>query len=308
MRTSRRVDHAVNLAAAGAPRLRMEPNLRSFTRVRLTVPASLPMPVSRSVYGADIDEQGSTLFAVGGDGATHLVFGSGAVVPLPEPILSPAVRLLAPDVALVVRRRVFLEGEKNAWIIRRHHEIERTFAIGDGIADVVRTENFLVATYSDEGVFGDTAPAWLGLGVFDRSGRLLWGWNDTIAPYSASPIGDCYAALWLGGDRIAVFSYACSDDVRFEFALLDVPGRSVVVHQAPEALHGSAALSVKSDEWLFRAPSRARQSVFGWRPGGEPVEVARLPEPSRDRWPCRGLKGGRFLDVVKSHAEVITLG
>jgi hypothetical protein len=172
---------------------------------------------------------------------------------------------------------VFLEGEKNAWIIRRDNAIERRFAIGDGVADVVCTENFLVATYSDEGVFGETAPAWLGLGVFDRSGRLLWGWNDTIAPHSASPIGDCYAALWLCGDRLALFSYACSDDVRFEFALLDVAARSVVVHEAPEALHGSAALSVTGDEWLFRAPYRARPSVFGCVPAASQSRLRGLP-------------------------------
>lgn len=271
----------------------------SVSRERFAVPEALSSEPIR-VHDADILRHGHAAFAVGADRASTLVFkNDGAVktTAMPEPLYAPSIRMIDSDTALLAYRTSRSDEEQNAWIIDSTGKVLRRFPIGDGVESILRTENFLVVTYFDEGVFGKSRFGQNGLCVFDLQGQFVWGWNDRL-PGGASPIDDCYACVWLGEDRIGMCSYTS-----FELAIIDVRTQAASIHQTPDVLHGCHAITMRDNDWLFRGPYKdeGRQTVFSWRPGTEPQPRLKLAAQRG----IRGLRGGRFIAIFDDGADLI---
>jgi hypothetical protein len=263
-----------------------------LVRTELSLPIVGQGPPAGFVFDADVDREGHALFAIGEKTPEHLIFANGAWCSIPEEIrrVETSSRVFGPDVAFVANLRVASAEEPNAWLIDRGGAVLRSFPIGDGIKNFFRTQNFVVVTYFDEGVYGNTPQGQQGLSVFNLNGTFLWGWNSEIAGKQISQIDDCYSALPLGDDRIAVFSYSS-----FELVILDLATRFADVHVTPQRVHG-AVLSMLDGIALFCAPYAARQSIIEWRlEDGRESEVARLEGQARRR--IRGLSDGRFLEL-----------
>jgi hypothetical protein len=271
------------------------------TRTILQIPSATGGAQRRSsVFDADLDDHQNAIFAVGTDKtATHLLFGGGALVRLPAPLYGCRVRLLERDAALVWGSVQPPGGEPNAWIVNADGSARRTFASVHYAADVLCTDNFIVATFYDEMIdSGGPIPA-EGVAVFDREGTFLWGWNGTIR--EAASIGDCDAAVRLGGDLVGVFA-----SYEFPLVVLDlISRRPVTVHQpTPDVLHGAHAISMRDGLWYFVTPYQAKEAILSWRPQRGRPEIQ---GDMSTRYRCRGLPGGRFINVNEQGAEIMTL-
>ena len=197
--------------------------------------------------------------------------------------------------------RACAADEVNAWLVDSCGQVRQTFSFGDGIKGVFCTDDYVVVTYFDEGIFGGMPIPAEGLAVFDRSGEFLWGWNGTLTGRGRAPlIDDCYAVLHLSGNRVAFCAYT-----EFALIILDLHNRKVVVrYTTPDALHGTVAISVRDGLWYFLAPWGVRNSILSWRPGRDdtPTVAAQVLAGSR-----RGLAGGRFLHVSPAGAGISTM-
>ena len=84
---------------------------------------------------------------------------------------------------LSVRSR---SNEDNASILDLEGKAERSFCLGDGIQDIyVRSDNTIVTSYFDEGVFSDGRIGSNGVNVWNDKGGLLF--------HASHNIDDCYA-------------------------------------------------------------------------------------------------------------------
>jgi hypothetical protein len=227
-------------------------------------------------------------------------FSDGSSCRLPPRLWGARARIAGPGSVLVGGGRVRSANEVNAWLVDVDGRILKSFAFGDGIEDFFRAEDFLVVSYFDEGVYGETPQGREGLAVFDLDGRFLWGWNDAIASLSIEEIDDCYSAAPIGNGLVAVFSYTA-----FQLGLLDLTTRSAVVYSTPTALHG-ARLSLKGERGFFCGPFNARDAVLSWHPTDDgPTIVGEWKRPSAMR--VRGLPGARFLGITQTHVEMIAV-
>jgi hypothetical protein len=269
----------------------------ALERTTLRIPGDAQQAMIRD---ADIDAAGNTVVAFGQDRIERLIFSSGATCEVPAELRSWRVRLFSPDSALVLGGRVQTDHEINAWLVDARGTVVRAFAVGDGAESLFRTENFLVATYWDEGVFGSTPQGQEGLAVFDLNGQLLWGWNNTIASNQIAGIVDCYSATALVGDRVAVFSYRT-----FQLGMLDLRNRVATARDTPKELHG-ARMAIKDETAYFAEPYNARETIYEWSPhGGVPMIAGQLASDAHAY--IRGLDDAKFLEVRETEAIVLSL-
>jgi hypothetical protein len=75
------------------------------------------------------------------------------------------------------------EHGHNAWVIDDAGTMAFSFSIGDAIEDVLANGNQIVATYFDEGVFGNDPLSQNGIGTFTPRGGFFG--DGTRAPLSS---------------------------------------------------------------------------------------------------------------------------
>ncbi len=203
-------------------------------------------------------------------------------MPLAASVRFPLIRCLAPGRVVVVDGRT-QKGRMNGWVLSLAVRTSWEFFAGDGIRDVLASQDTIVVTYFDEGVFSGIPPGHEGVAIFTTSGELRAGYQSALAS-NAVDIADCYAACWAGDSRIAFFPYA-----GFQLVRLDVQTLEQDVQPTPRILHGSSAIAACDEQLLFFGPYEQKNTLLAWAPGNKPSLVGRHPGP------LRGLEAGRFL-------------
>jgi hypothetical protein len=233
-----------------------------------------------------------------GTGDQRLVFGEDAPIEPPDQLRFPLVRAAGPDRVLLADARVdrtWLGKEKpNGFLVDRSGSLEGVFVFGDGIADVLVSEEEVVATYFDEGVVsgvGTDSPAAEGVAVFDFEGELRFGYNSS-ALNPETRILDCYCAGWGRGRRLFFYPYP---DLRL--VTIDLEAGAHELWETPSP-RGFNALTVGEPEEgrevvFLHAPYAAGgrgSGIYRWRIGDDRYDLVGDQSGS-----LRGLRSGRFL-------------
>jgi hypothetical protein len=203
-------------------------------------------------------------------------------VPFDPYVGFPIVRCLASRAVVIVDSRAH-PGRNNGWILSLADKTRIEFFAGDGIQDVLASQDAIVVTYFDEGVYSGIPPGDEGVAIFSTSGRLRAGYRSSLAA-NAVDVDDCYAACWQDKTHIAFFPY-----VGFPLVSWDVETLEQEVQPTPQELHGSGAITVSDERALFFGPYFDRDAILAWSPGKKPSLAGQHPGP------LRGLSGGRFL-------------
>lgn len=271
-----------------------------ISRTTLQCPGFAPSSSSMRVLDVDIGRGGDSVFALGDQAVEMLIFSDGSACKLPSALPGRKVRMFASGITLIGGALVSSSQDFNTWLVDTNGKILKALALDQGIVDLFRTENFLVATYGDEQVLMGSPQQQAGLAVFDLDGTFLWGWNDTIASERISDIIECYSAIPLGSDLVGLSAYT-----NFELALLDLRTRSAIVRPTPLALDG-AMLSMRGATAFFYSHFGKSGSAFSWRLDvGHPKRVGELPRTPDSS--VRGLPGGKFLEVAPTQANLVTV-
>jgi hypothetical protein len=221
---------------------------------------------------------------VAGDDEKQLVILGDREVRIPEPCRCPMVRAMGNDAAVVVERRPGPEGGAGARVVDASGDVRASFSAGDGIQDVFASDDWIVTTYFDEGVFGGIAPGHEGVAVFDAEGKLRLGYRSHFGG-AAADVSDCYCACWAGRNRLAFLPYT-----DFPLVVLDLDTMRQEVRPTPPEVHGSRALAMGEGTVFLYAPYEEPHVILAWRPdGGQVRRVGRYTAA------LRGLPGGRFL-------------
>ena len=261
--------------------------------------------------GFDIDDKGNWLALTRTAERLHL-WSAGKPIGVERGIsdamqIDPAlamVRAMGPQ-ALIVTHRIRRRGDINAWIVSvADGAILRSFSVGDGVNDALILSDFIVISYFDEGIYGDTRPAKEGIAIFDHSGAYLWGYQSEID--DAAMIDDCYAICPAGPNRIQFFSY--SD---FPLVELDVERRIQTKTAVPKWLHGCGAITslglttfLRGPYPSKRAPQEARNGVFALnRMTGKTRPAGLVPGSF-----VRGLHNGQMLSISEQRVGVVSFG
>lgn len=250
----------------------------------------LPMAARRDIRDVDVDGDGQVL-AVAGD---RICFGDAYECALPAAMRFPMVRWFGPEAALLIDTRC-REPRANAFIVDARHGVTARFNVGDGVEDALRTENHIVVSYFDEGVFGGTLGR-LGVAVFDLQGRLLWGWNDRVAGSGAAEfIDDCHGIVAIGPDRIAVHAFS-----EMQLVALDLAAGSAALLAG--GLESLGCMSERDGVYHFRD----RDTLSSGRPEDGRLMLSRSAVADGNMRQ-RGLAGGRFLAFAADEAWLETV-
>jgi hypothetical protein len=276
----------------------------SFERSPVELPAFAPFESLTMCLDADVSPAGHVVLVTRNVHGISIHFRyRGTTQQLAYTVCDPNVRWIAASQALLFDGSSD-EMRDNAWVIDDDGTTRCSFRIGDAIADVLANRTCIVATYYDEGVFGDDPFSQNGIAAFTRTGEFLWGWGS-IARSERSPIYDCYAACFADDDAtLGAFLYGgFNGEPSYAFGTVDLEARAAVLHAVPVRLHRTKALSSARDgTWLFAVGPGNEQHVVAWRPGD--VGYAQAPSPIRL---TRGLGGGRFLSITDDSVEVVTV-
>jgi hypothetical protein len=252
-----------------------------------------------TVVDADLDDHGNAAFAVGsGDAATHVLFGAGALVPLPAPLHGCRLRLRDRDRALVrgCRKRPFLEPD--AYEVTSDGTVRQSFLAVQYCSGFLCTPDRVVLNFYDCAMGNGVAHADQALAIFDWEGTFLWGWNDTRELHE---LYDCDGATRLGGNLIGVFA-----NHHYPLVVLDAGACQPIetYHPTPEELHGAQSITRRDAVWVFLTPFGAKESALAWRPGGgRPTTIGTIPR----RHHFRGLPNGQFINVADGRVEVLQI-
>jgi hypothetical protein len=271
----------------------------SFETQRLRVPPTVPDPYTIAL-DADIDGHGDAVIAVRVASGTDVHFPRSNSVQRLFPMRYPLVRWIGQAKVLLLDARS--EGSTlNASIVDEGGRPIVRFSIGDAVEDVVWVDNYIVATYFDEGVFGNHPLSQEGIAILSETGELLWGWNSSPLGQTA-PVYDCYAAARGSGNTLGALIYTAHDQDAYRFGILDVAKHSVELYAVPDLLRRTKALTFIGDgAWLFAVRSEDGQEVVAWRPGNAEYDVARPPLPL-----TRGLSNCRFISKTESTIDLVT--
>jgi hypothetical protein len=252
-----------------------------------------------TVVDADPDDHGNAAFAVGSrDVTTHVLFGAGALVPLPKPLHGCILRLRDSDRALVRgwKNRPFLEPD--AYEVASDGAVRQNFLAVQSCSDFLCTPDRVVLAFYDYAIGTGVTHAEQALAIFDWEGKFQWGWNDTR---DLPQLYDCDGATRLGGNLIGV--YANHD---YPLVVLDVAACKPIemYYPTPKELHGAQSIARQDDVWVFLAPYGAEESALAWCPGsGRPTTIGTIPY----RHHFRGLANGQFINVAEGQAEVLKI-
>jgi hypothetical protein len=246
----------------------------------------------RKLFDVDMLDDDSWLAIVGTDHADAAIFHETEVA-LNRRFRFPIARLVDSERFVVVDARATSTADENGLIVQFDSPWNPIrFHAGDGIADLLVTPNFIVATYFDEGVFGDTPISHDGLAVFDRNGRHQFGYQSRLTS-TAVDVADCYAACTLTGDEIAFIPYT-----EFPLVTWNLKTGAHRTMQLPSALHGVAAITAcRSDFYLF-SPYNAKQTLFHFAHGNY-RQIAEVDGR------LKSIRHGRFIRVDPSGFSVV---
>lgn len=248
---------------------------------------------TEKVFDADVARDASWIALVGQERAESVLY-RGESIRLPRSFRFPMVRIIDTDRFVVVDRRASSADAKNAWIVSRHSPWDAVqFHVGDGVQDVLVTEHFLVCTYFDEGVFGDTPYSHEGVAAFDYSGKLVAGYRTRFAS-AAVEVSDCYAACCISDDAIAFTPFTDFQRVTWNIA---AGTQSWIT--LPGLLHGARTMSENDGRFLYHSPYQANAAVFALE-RGQVRELARVD----DR--LKTLCGGSFLQLQADGFSILT--
>lgn len=114
----------------------------------------------------------------------------------------PILRRIDNDSILIANSRSN-ENEKNALIYHRNGELINSFSIGDAVNDIIVFDRKLVVSYFDEGVMTQKKYSKEGLTLFNKKGKMIWGFNSN----SEFEIWDCYQVVKTGRNKVLFFGY-----------------------------------------------------------------------------------------------------
>ena len=211
-------------------------------------------------------------------------------------LLSAVVRAAGDERLVVVLPRVRSDREINGWVWDSSANVEVAFHAGDGINDVLASQQYIVPIYFDEGIFGDDPLSREGLVVFDAAANMRMGYYSHFSD-EAVHVADCYCASWVDKDRLAVLMY----NDGFPIVVIDMQKLTQEVWKTPDIVHGSDAISFNGDRVFFYSPydtpgqeTGLHDSVLAWQLGAPDASVVGKIESSNR---VHGLPGGRFLAV-----------
>lgn len=248
---------------------------------------------TETVFDADVARDGTWIALVGRESAESALY-IGDFIRLSRSFKFPVVCIIDEDRFVIVDRWAPTVDVTNAWIASRCTPWNAVrFQVGHGVQDVLVTENFLICTYFDEGVFGGTPYSREGVAAFDFSGNFVAGYRTRFAA-AAVDITDCYAACCVRGDTVAFTPLE-----RFPLVTWNIAADTQSWHTLPGQLHGAAAMSERNGEFLFHSPYKAKSAILAIE-GGNVRELARVD----DR--LKTLCGGRFLQLRPDRVSILT--
>jgi hypothetical protein len=238
----------------------------------------------------DVDRFARWIAVCGDDrGASHVVV-DGITSALRFECRYPLLRILDPEHVLLVDCRCAPRAQ-NAWVLLADGRVERSFRVGDAVADVVVVDESIVVSYFDEALGASDGLS--GVVVFGRDGEPGLRYADAFG----HDLVDCYCACDAGRGRVLFLGHPTFDAV-----LLDTRTKTRTAWPTARVVHGASAVTVAGDAAFFFGSYDDRHQLARWRFGADQVD--RIGARSG---PLRGLAGGRMLSVGRSGYTVITL-
>ncbi|HEY8768471.1 MAG TPA: hypothetical protein VIP09_14615 [Dehalococcoidia bacterium] len=255
------------------------------------------LPAGHRVWDADVREDGFWAIVIGSedfhaDSPSYLRWPDG------ELEVGRAGVRIAPDGRFVVTN--FFDDapsaipEPNCRIYDVKGNVHAEFFVG-GPHDVLVGDGYIVTTYSDQAIFGNSPAGRDGICAFDLNGEMLWGYDTDFADVS---IYDCYAACIDDDSHLLAFPYAHPN---FPLLRIDVLAKTSTITPTPKILHGAKAITTVGETILFCGSYRSKGATYAWTGTGDPVLVG-----SASEYVYRGLRNGRFISRLDDGFSVWT--
>lgn len=127
----------------------------------------------------------------------------------------PIIRRMDNEHILIAEMRS-KENDKNAQIYNKKGDLIDSFVIGDAVQDILVFDRKIIVSYFDEGVMAQKKFSKEGLIIFNKKGKMIWGFNSNT-PFE---IWDCYHIIKTGIDKVLFFGYGkfpiCELDINFQ--------------------------------------------------------------------------------------------
>ncbi|MBM7602460.1 hypothetical protein JOC75_000430 [Metabacillus crassostreae] len=170
----------------------------------------------------------------------------------------PLVRWINTDSLLIADARNDGETE-NLYIFNSDGTLRNSFNCGDGIEDIVVSNEGIWISYFDEGVFGEGIST-EGLVLFSYEGTPIFRYHSDLS--GRPSIVDCYAICKGHSSSIWLFPYT-------DFPLLNVNPitNTIQSFKTPKILHGSNGLCVRGKVAYFHHPYNTNGELYSWEVG-----------------------------------------
>jgi hypothetical protein len=166
------------------------------------------------------------------------------------------VQPLPDDNWFLARSRAQDSSDQNAHVYDSAGQVVSSFHAGDAIQDVqVTADGQIWISYFDEAAALAEGIGGKGLAGFDRSGRLVFGYDELVEEHELPPIADCYAMNVASDGDVWICYYT-------DFPLVRIVNRQLgqVWHNIP--LGGASAFAVTERRVLFAGFYRNPHSLF----------------------------------------------
>jgi len=216
------------------------------------------------------------------------------------------VRCAGEEHVVVAFPRVDEDGEINAWTFGPAGQLVGEFHAGDDIQELLASERWVVAFYSDEGQLGDIRLSNQAMSVLGLDGSLLWGHRSHF-PQGQRLETWFHAACWMNEDDIGVFADVETGGVlpgQCSFLEINVRNRTQTIRRPPGHIARPDAVTA-SPGGLIRVhgliadfmTNRRAPEIVEWDPSrGSNRVVGEYEDDSSRKHPVlRGLPGGRFI-------------
>lgn len=204
-------------------------------------------------------------------------------LPLDRRLPTAHVRRVGGRRFLVVRDAGYPSQGPNAFLFTAAGEQLADFYVGSHVQDVLVHVGRLVVSHYDQAA-GAPPPTGDGLGVFDFSGRQLFGYNSRST--GGGWMMQCYAMCPHVADRILFYDWP--DFTLLELSLTDFQARQ---WPAPADFRGSGALTSTRDNVIFWGSYEDNASFYWWNRQSKVTRFGHVTITA----PIRGLGNGKFL-------------
>lgn len=173
-------------------------------------------------------------------------------------------------------------NRENLYILSTDGIKQNSFNCGDGIEDIVVSNDGIWISYFDEGVFGSGIST-EGLVLFNHDGTPLFKYHNDLLnmPY----IDDCYAMC--NGKAHSVWIFPYSD---FPLVNVNLLTKSIQSYKVPKKLHGSHAICIRGKFGYFYDRYNSNGELYCWEIGSkQPQLIGKLSGRTRG------------LDISESH-------